>query len=530
MADPYAEFQAAPAAAASDPYAEFSPAPASSALPPQDPTQGMSSADKFVAGVGKSFVDTGRGVYQLGASLGHAAGLVSDEKMAQIQSGIDESKKLDAPLMNTTAGTVGDVVGQGTQFAAFGPESIAANALVGGGLAAAQPVATGQSRLSNAAIGAAGAGAGAAVGKVAGSALGGFSGGAPVSDAVTTLQNEGIPLNVAQTTGSKLAQHIDRASQMVTTGAEDFADQQGQALNRAVLKRVGVTDPDVTAATPDVLAAAKSKITGVMDDVASRANVPFDQPTAAAIKNVMDSLPGRVPASEQGPLMQNIADLQAAAAANNGVIPGTVLQRVNSNLGALTKNPHLSETASDLQDVLNDALTRSTSPEDAAALSQARQQYRALKQIEPAIDQNGDISPKKLMNSLSSIKNRNQTLYGQGDQSLVTLAKAAREVLPDSLGNSGTAERSIPTLTVLEALASGHPIQAAVKAGAGVVGVGGAARALRSQGAVGNILTNGIPGISAAAPYLAAPSAAAGFGSAGTLADQLGITRSAQTP
>lgn len=334
--------------------------------------------------------------------------------------------------------------------------------------------------------------AGAVGGGLAGGVRGAIAreGDAAFGAAQQRLQAEGIPLNMAQASGSKLAQHIDRASQMVSTGAENFADQQGTAFNRAVLKRIGVTDttnPGVTAATPEVLNDARSRIKAVMDGVAARSNVSLDTDLSNDIKDVTDTLPGRVPASEQGPLLTNIKDLTDAATANGGAIPGQVLQRVRSNLAALSKSPQLGDSASDLQEAIDNAVSRSASPEDAAALAQARQQYRALKQIEPAVDQNGDISPRKLMASLSTQKNRNQVLYGQGDQSLTTLARDARTVLPDSLGNSGTPERFIPTLTVLEALASGHPIQAAVKAVAGVAGIGTAARALRNQSVVNNL-------------------------------------------
>src|ERR1700685_1027964 len=87
------------------------PAPTAAARTTYDPTEGMSTSDRVLSGIGKGMVDTGRGVYQLGASIGHAAGMVSDEKMAQIQQDVDESHELDKPLMNTTAGKVGDIIG-----------------------------------------------------------------------------------------------------------------------------------------------------------------------------------------------------------------------------------------------------------------------------------------------------------------------------------------------------------------------------------------------------------------------------------
>src|ERR1700691_4748906 len=84
------------------PGATLDAAPAAT-HPTYDPTEGMSTTDKFLAGAGKGLVDTGRGVYQLGASIGHAAGMVSDEKMAQIQGDVDEALEQDKALMNTGA-------------------------------------------------------------------------------------------------------------------------------------------------------------------------------------------------------------------------------------------------------------------------------------------------------------------------------------------------------------------------------------------------------------------------------------------
>lgn len=62
-----------------------------------DPTEGMSIAEKYMAGIGKSLYDTARGAGQI-------VGLVSGKDMA-------DTNRLDAPLMNTTAGKLGNVTG-----------------------------------------------------------------------------------------------------------------------------------------------------------------------------------------------------------------------------------------------------------------------------------------------------------------------------------------------------------------------------------------------------------------------------------
>lgn len=68
-----------------------------------DTTVGMSVTEKLLAGIGKAFADTGRGVGQL-------AGLVSRQDVA-------EARRLDAPLMNTGAGTTGNLLGNVALFA-----------------------------------------------------------------------------------------------------------------------------------------------------------------------------------------------------------------------------------------------------------------------------------------------------------------------------------------------------------------------------------------------------------------------------
>jgi hypothetical protein len=123
-----------------------------------NPTEGMSTGEKFLAGVGKGFVDIGRGV-------GQRVGLVD-------QKDIDESRQLDAPLMDTTAGTVGNVAGQVAAFAptAFipGANTAVGATLIGAGTGALQPTATGESVGTNALYGAAGGFAGNRLGNYIG--------------------------------------------------------------------------------------------------------------------------------------------------------------------------------------------------------------------------------------------------------------------------------------------------------------------------------------------------------------------------
>lgn len=97
---------------------------------PQDPTQGMSGPEKFFAGAGKAFVDIGRGAGQL-------VGLVD-------QKDIDEDRRLSEPLMKTSAGMAGNVVGNLAAFAptAFvpGANTYLGSAAIGAGAGLLNPV------------------------------------------------------------------------------------------------------------------------------------------------------------------------------------------------------------------------------------------------------------------------------------------------------------------------------------------------------------------------------------------------------
>jgi hypothetical protein len=450
----------------------------------------------FMRGAAGAVTNTSQGIHQIAMEIGHHLGLVSDEDLQQEQAKVDALKQSEAPLMATTAGKVGNVVGTAAPALLLPEAGIAGSALEGGLLGATQPVATGESRLQNAGLGAIGGGAGGAAGKVISGVLGGLGGSGGRQAAVDLLDKEGIPVSAAQATGSKLAQTVERASGITSGAPADFAGEQAAAFNRAVLRRVGVTDPKVTAATPDVLGPAKDAMTSTMDAVASRTRPRADDIFLDGLADVEQSATRQLPASDIAPIRQNLNDILQNASENNGYLDGTFVQKLNANLGALSRNPATAPIASDLRDVVNDVIHRYATPGDAELLSTVRPQYRALKQIEPAIDPaTGNISVLKLMNSLNSkaFGGRNQTLYGKGDQSLIDLAKAAKSVIPDNLGNSGTAERAIPLATALDVAASGEPVKAGLKAAAGTLGLNAAGKAMRNQGMIGAAVKSGVP-------------------------------------
>jgi len=119
---------------------------------------GMSTTDKFLAGVGKSLHDTAQG-------LGQMVGLADRADVA-------ESRRLGADLMNTTAGKVGDFAGNvvTTVPLAFvpGANTLKGAALIGAATGLAQPSTSTDETLSNTGLGAAAGAGGIAAGRALG--------------------------------------------------------------------------------------------------------------------------------------------------------------------------------------------------------------------------------------------------------------------------------------------------------------------------------------------------------------------------
>lgn len=224
-----------------------------------DPTEGMSASEKVLAGVGKSFVDTGRGIGQL-------FGLVD-------QKDIDAARELDRPLMNTTAGTVGNVAGYVAQALPValipGANTIAGGALAGGATGAVQPVGTGESRAGNVALGAAAGGAVPTViraGKAAKAALID-----PFTDAGRARIAGGV-IKRAAANHQAAAQRMTQASG-ATPG---FAPTAGQAADDAGISALERTTRAVNAGAFDDVdraqrAALANAVRGVAGDDVRRA-------------------------------------------------------------------------------------------------------------------------------------------------------------------------------------------------------------------------------------------------------------------
>lgn len=130
-----------------------------------------SNFENFAAGGGKFLVDTGRGLYQLGAEALNAISpsLVSNKTVQQLRKEADATAKRDAPLMNTKAGAAGNATGvvlsSLPMLAVPGANTYLGASLIGAASGAMAPVGTNDSRLRNIGIGAGSAAGGLLLGR-----------------------------------------------------------------------------------------------------------------------------------------------------------------------------------------------------------------------------------------------------------------------------------------------------------------------------------------------------------------------------
>lgn len=198
-----------------------------------NPTEGMSGTEKVLAGIGKGMVDIGRGIKQRRLEIGERLGIVSEEDVKKWQQEVEETRRLDQPLMETTAGKVGSFIGQAVPTAIV-PGGVAGklgtrmltSAAAGAGIGAVQPTTSGESALTNVGLGAAtGAGTTAALG-AAGKVINAFRG--------KTSKPFGISKTLGEETGSPIQQKAETWMENIPiVGIKSFREKQQKEASGA---------------------------------------------------------------------------------------------------------------------------------------------------------------------------------------------------------------------------------------------------------------------------------------------------------
>lgn len=307
----------------------------------------------------------------------------------------------------------------------------------------------------------------------------------------------GIPLKASQVSPSKVAKLVDSVSAQVPfSGAQPFQEVQQQAFNRAVGRTIGVDSPTVTA---DVFAGAKQRIGSEFERLTANNNLPLTPELVGKLRAVADEAASLYGADAQRPINTMIDRLLDQS--QGGVVPGRAYQSIDSAIGkVIGSGGEKSVPLGDLRSVLRDAMDQSIRPEDQAAWTRARQQWRDLKTLEPLVAKDnieGNISPGQLLGRVAANNSGKAAMASGRRGDLGNLANMGQRFLKQQIPDSGTAQRNFAgkALGSVGSLGSGliaggllGPLGGLMTVGGTVGGARGVQSALQSEAMVNALL------------------------------------------
>lgn len=259
-----------------------------------DPTEGMGTGQRVLAGIGKGFADVGRGVGQM-------LGTVS-------RADIEEARRLDEPLSKTTGGKVGNFIGSVASLAPTalipGAATIPGAALLGTATGALAPSASAEETLRNTALG----GALGVGGQLAGRAIGaGWNALGGLVAPFTRTGQERIAADTLRSFASNptTAAANMRGAQQLVPGSVPTMAQAADDMGLAQLERTLFNNPETKGQLAEAYAAQRAArlgaVQGLAGDAAKReaavaareaAAKPLYQQATGAVYQVDDQLAG----------------------------------------------------------------------------------------------------------------------------------------------------------------------------------------------------------------------------------------------
>ncbi len=444
-----------------------------------DPTSGMNTGQKFLAGIGKNFVDTASGLKQRlddaaagletmipgGAAVsrffgGRTAADIRDDG----QRAINERATLDKPLMNTGAGTLGNVTGgfaSGALFAPLGPVGM------GAAIGFATPTTKGPSEsLGNMAIG-------GAAGYLGDKAVKGVSKMlAPQTNPMAQkLIDEGITLTPGQIMGGNAARLESKSTSLPIIG-DAIANAQrkgGEQLNRAAFnralepigERLPMTVPvgrEAVKYADDALGAAYDKL---LPKLTTQADAQFGVGVQSLEKMVQD---GALDPKYANLFSKTLQTRVIDKFQGQNAVTGQTLKDVESFLGkeinrfGISQDPDarlLADAYRQLQSELRGLVSR-TNPQYADELKAINTGWANFKRVQRAASglgaEDGVFTPAQLENAVKALdKSKDKARFAEGNALMQDLSGAAKSVMGQKYPDSGTAGRAMN----LGALASG---------------------------------------------------------------------------
>lgn len=385
----------------------------------RDPTQGMGTVGKFVAGYGKAGADLVRGV-------GQRMGIVS-------QADADETKRLDAPLMATTAAKVGHFAGSVADTlpaaAIPGAGSVVGATAIGGALGAIQPTASDDSTkvlgvnvgspvVANALTGAGLGGAGVGAGKLIGSGANKLVSASAANQAANAGKNAAVqsardagyvlpPTDINPSPLNALAEGL--SGKIKTAQAASFKNQP--VTNALAAKSLNL--PEGTVITPDVLQGIRTQAGKAYAAVKNTGTVAADDTYNKALDAIASKYQGAAesfPGLAKNEIPDMVAALRQPGFDAAHAVDAIGILRESADKAFRAGDTGLAKASKDAAGALEDQLGRhlEATGQDPAlvnAFKDARQTIAKSYTVSKALNTaNGDVSATKLAAQLAKGK------------------------------------------------------------------------------------------------------------------------------
>jgi len=521
------EPEATPSGASDDPFrAAFGDIPA--AMPPGvaagkvktlnsadvEKPAGPGSVNAFAGGVIEGLPVVGPAV-KSGVDQGVAwlrslsSGKTPEEELEAIKA-MSERTKAEHPIASTAGEITGQLAGYGAGVVAaptaFGigmplVSGAATSGITNALVAAADAYARGEDPIKAATIGGGLGVAAPVVGRAAQKLFTSYVVPEVARLADLAIHKFGIPLGADLLSSNPMIRFASSVvERMPMTGGTAAREARQAAFNRAVARTIGETDDLLT---PAAMSRARTRIGGMFEGVANRtptigADSQFGDDLTRILDDIRNPVDRALAADERAVVEKHLNRvIELFQRSGNGTITGRQYQQLTRRGTALDRaagsaNPNIAYYAQQIKSALDDVLSRFAPPEALADLATAKQQWWALKTIEPLAAESplGNISTAKLMHRVAN--NSQNMAYGSGGD-LADLARIGQAFLKEA-PSSGTAERALIGKILTEAgSAAGfwamfqHPTAAILGLGLPVA-VGRAAGAVARSPRIANAL------------------------------------------
>lgn len=455
-----------------------------------DPMAGMSTGDRFAAGMGQGATDVGTGFTQMQAHNPLAAILTGRPDLAfsadarnKVDESVAEKAKIDKELLDTTSGKIGSLAGNAAVL------GMAPSLGIGGGLAkvagnaamqgleagAVQPVADASNysgdKLAQMATG-------AGTGAVTGAAMYGIGSGinkllnAPATiynaagrgaadtpfaqEGQDLAQKTGVNLTPGEITGNKAQIAIENnsrqsiASRNLTFAADQNKTQQLNDYISNLIDNTAKDGADPAAVGQRVQGAVKNAVDtistnrsnqaaqdyGVVNSMVQGKPAILPQNYLSTLKSISDDLAGAPAASDQGKIAEAVSQLQSEGV-NNAYVP--TMLKTRQYLSSVAGGQKIASGASD---------------------QSIGTQKRIAAQLLGAIDTDLDTSADKLGGDVGAALKTANANYAQSSQQIEGIKNMALGKLVGKDFTSSAADGSfnqIPGETVMSRIQSMKP-------------------------------------------------------------------------